>query len=337
MELLKRAYIIAQRNRKRIVLPEGTDLKVLRAADIVLKENLAHLILLGNPEDIRRSADSIGVEIKGAELLDPCQHPNKLKYAELMVQVREDKGLSKEEAYRLLDDPLVFAPLMILSGDADGELAGAQHLTWEVLRPAFQYIRKQPGINSVSGAFFMFVNDPHFGHEGFLVFADCSVIPEPDAHQLAEIAVQTAKTARLFLDTEPRVAMLSFSTKGSASHPLVDKVVEATRLARVMDPHLIVDGEMQLEAAIIPEVALLTAPGSEVAGRANVLVFPGLESANIGYNLVQRLAKAEAIGPVLQGLSAPINHISRGSTVSQLVNMITITAIQAIGMSQNPV
>jgi phosphate acetyltransferase len=335
MELLKRAYIIAQRNRKRIVLPEGTDLKVLRAADIVLKENLAHLILLGNPEEIRRSADSIGVEINGAELLDPSQHPNKLKYAELMVQVREDKGLSKEEASRLLDDPLVFAPLMILNGDADGELAGAQHLTWEVLRPAFQYIRKQPGINSVSGAFFMFVNDPHFGHEGFLVFADCSVIPEPDAHQLAEIAVQTAKTARLFLGTEPRVAMLSFSTKGSASHPLVDKVVEATRLAKLMDPHLIVDGEMQLEAAIIPEVALLTAPGSEVAGRANVLVFPGLESANIGYNLVQRLAKAEAIGPVLQGLTAPINHISRGCTVSQLVNMITVTAIQAIGMSQN--
>lgn len=337
MELLKRAFIIAQRNRKRIVLPEGTDLKVLRAADIVLKEKLAHLILLGNPEEIKKAAESIGVELIGAELIDPVNHPNKDKYAELMVQVREEKGLSKEEALELLNDPLTFAPLMILNGDADGELAGAQHLTGEVLRPAFMYIKKQPGITAVSGAFFMFVNDPHFGHEGFLVFADCSVIPDPDAGQLAEIAIQTAKTARLFLGTEPRVAMLSFSTKGSASHPLVDKVVEATRLAREINPELIIDGEMQLEVAIIPEVAQQLVPGSEVAGRANVLVFPGLESANIGYNLVQRLAKAEAIGPVLQGLSAPVNHISRGCTVSQLVNLITVTAIQAIGIQQNVV
>lgn len=335
MELLKRAFIIAQRNRKRIVLPEGTDLKVLRAADIVLKEKLAHLILLGNPEEIKKAAESIGVELIGAELVDPINHPYKERYAEYMVQVREDKGLTKEEALELLNDPLTFAPLMILCGDADGELAGAQHLTGEVLRPAFMYIKKQPGITAVSGAFFMFVNDPHFGHEGFLVFADCSVIPEPNAHQLAEIAVQTAKTARLFLGTEPRVAMLSFSTKGSASHPLVDKVVEATRLAREMDPGLIIDGEMQLEVAIMPEVAQQLVPESEVAGRANVLVFPGLESANIAYNLVQRLAKAEAIGPVLQGLSAPVNHISRGCTVSQLVNLITVTAIQAIGLQQN--
>lgn len=335
MELLKRAFIIAQRNRKRIVLPEGTDLKVLRAADIVLKEKLAHLIILGNPEEIKKAAESIGVELIGAELVDPINHPDKEKYAELMVQVREDKGLTKEEALELLNDPLTFAPLMILCGDADGELAGAQHQTGEVLRPAFMYIKKQPGITAVSGAFFMFVNDPHFGHEGFLVFADCSVIPEPNVHQLAEIAVQTAKTARLFLGIEPRVAMLSFSTKGSASHPLVDKVVEATIMAREMDPDLIIDGEMQLEVAIMPEVAQQLVPESEVAGRANVLVFPGLESANIGYNLVQRLAKAEAIGPVLQGLSAPVNHISRGCTVSQLVNLITVTAIQAIGLQQN--
>lgn len=332
MELLKRAYILAQRNRKRIVLPEGSDQKVLRAADIVLKQNLAHIILLGNPEEIAANADSIGVDIVGAEIIDPATDPRKDLYADLMVRVREDKGLTREEALRLLDDPLVFAPLMIMNGDADGELAGARYLTGEVLRPVFQYIGKQSGVTSVSGAFFMFVNDPHFGHEGFLVFADCSVIPDPNAHQLAEIAVHTARTARSILGTEPRVAMLSFSTKGSASHPLVDKVVEATRLAREMDPDLKVDGEMQLEAAIIPEVAQLTAPGSEVAGRANVLVFPGLESANIGYNLVHRLAKAEAIGPVLQGLAAPINHISRGCTVSQLVNMITVTAIQAIGL-----
>jgi len=332
MELLKRAFILAQRNRKRIVLPEGSDHKVLRAADIVLKQNIAQIVLLGNPEEIAENAETIGVDINGAEIIDPATDPRKEYYADLMVKLREDKGLTREEALRLLDDPLVFAPLMILNGDADGELAGARNLTGDVLRPVFQYIGKQSGITSVSGAFFMFVNDPHFGHEGFLVFADCSVIPEPNAHQLAEIAVQTARTARSILGTEPRVAMLSFSTKGSASHPLVEKVVEATRLAREMDPDLKVDGELQLEAAIIPEVAQLTAPGSEVAGRANVLVFPGLESANIGYNLVHRLARAEAIGPVLQGLAAPVNHISRGCTVSQLVNMITVTAIQAIGL-----
>lgn len=336
MELLKRAYIIAQRNRKRIVLPEGANPKILRAAEIVLKENLAHLILLGNEDEINSVAHQIGVDLTGVQLLNPETYPDKEKYVSLMVALREDKGLTAEEANILLNDPLVFAAMMLLGGDADGKLAGTQHLAVEVLRPAFQYIKKQPGVSAVSGAMFMFVNDPHFGHEGFLVFADCSVIPDPDAAQLAEIAIQTAKTARLLLGTEPRVAMLSFSTKGSASHPLVDKVVEATRIAREMDPDLNIDGEMQLEAALIPEVAQLTIPGSSVAGRANVLIFPGLESANIGCNLVHRLAKAEAIGPVLQGLSAPVNHISRGCTVSQLVNMITVTAIQAIGMEQNP-
>lgn len=335
MELLKRAYVLAQRNRKRIVLPEGDDVKILRAADIVLKEQIAHLILLGDPDKIRENAQSIGVEIDKAELINPAVDERKEQYVEIMLKAREDKGLSKEEACKLLNDPLYFAPIMILANEADGVLAGAHHMTWEVLRPAFQFIKKQPGVSAVSGAFFMFVNDPHFGHEGFLVFADCSVIPEPTAHQLAEIAVQTAKTTRAVLGAEPRVAMLSFSTKGSASHPLVDKVVEATRLTHELDPELKVDGELQLEAAIIPEVAQLIAPGSDVAGRANVLIFPGLESANIGYNLVHRLAKAEAIGPVLQGLTAPVNHVSRGCTVSQLVNMVAVTSIQAVMMSQN--
>ncbi len=334
MELLKRAFIIAQRHRKRIVLPEGTDHKILRAADIVLKQNIAHIILLGNRKEIEDAAASVGVDLNGAEVIEPLIDPRREQYADLMLKIREDKGLTREEAMNMLVDPLVFAPLMILNGDADGELAGASHPTGDVLRPVFQYIGKQEGVNAVSGAFFMFVNDPHFGHEGFLVFADCSVIPDPNAQQLAEIAVQTARSAKSILGAEPRVAMLSFSTKGSAAHPLVDKVVEATRLAKEMDPALVIDGEMQLEAALIPEVAQLTAPGSEVAGRANVLVFPGLESANIGYNLVHRLAKAEAIGPVLQGLAAPVNHISRGCTVSQLVNMITVTSIQAIGIPQ---
>lgn len=332
MELLRRAFVIAQRNRKKIVLPEGTEHKILRAAEIINKEKIADLILLGDPAVIKENAESIGVELRDIVLVDPVTDPHRERYAELMCEIREDKGLSKEEALQQLNDPLVFAPLMIKNGDADGELAGVSHLTGEVLRPAFQYIKTLPGVSAVSGAFFMFVNNPHFGHEGFLVFADCSVIPDPDSRQLAEIAIATAKTARSVLGLDPRVAMLSFSTKGSACHPLVDKVVEATRLVHELDPDLKVDGELQLEAALIPEVAQLTAPGSEVAGRANILVFPGLESANIGYNLVQRLAKAEAIGPVLQGMAAPINHVSRGCSVSQIVNMVTVTAIQAIGL-----
>ncbi len=334
MELLKRAYVIARRNQKRIVLPEGAEHKVLRAAEIAAKQELAHLILLGEPSHIAQTAESIGVELDGIELLNPLEDPRREAYAAMMVKIREEKGLSMEEALEMLKDPVIFGTLMLKSGDADGLLSGVGRMTGDVLRPAFQYIQKRPEVNSVSGAFFIFTNNPEFGHEGFLVFADCSVIPEPDAAQLAEIAVLTARTTRAVFGVEPRVAMLSFSTKGSASHPLVDKVVEAVRLAREMDPDLVVDGELQLEAAICPKVAVITAPGSDVAGRANVLVFPGLESANIAYNLVQRIAKAEAIGPVLQGMSAPVNHISRGCTVTQLVNLITVTALQSIGFQE---
>jgi len=334
MELLKRAYLLARRNQKRIVLPEGNEHKILRAADILLKQNLAHLILLGDPGEIRQTAESIGVELGNAELVNPLDDPRRAIYADLMATLRGDKGLTREEAFEMLDDPLVFAPLMLKNGDADGEVAGAVRLSGDVLRPAFQFIQKRPEVTSVSGASFIFTNNPEFGYEGFLVFADCSVIPSPDSHQLAEIAVLTARTTRMILGVEPRVAMLSFSTKGSASHPLVDKVVEATRLAREMDPDLIVDGELQLSAALSPKVAEIMAPGSDVAGRANVLIFPGLESANIGYSLMQHIANAEAIGPVLQGMSAPVNHISRGCTVIQLVNLVTLTALQALGIGE---
>ena len=214
-------------------------------------------------------------------------------------------------------------------GDADGEIAGAINATGDVLRPAFQFVKTLPGVSVVSGAFIMFVNDPHFGHDGILMFADCAVMPDPDERQLAEIAVTTAKTARAIVGMEPRIAMLSFSTKGSAAHPLVDKVANATKIAKEMDGSLKIDGEMQLDAALMPEVAKLKAPDSEVAGRANVLVFPGLEAANIGYKLVQRLAGAEAIGPILQGMAAPINDLSRGCSVSDIVNLVAITCNQA--------
>jgi len=331
MEILKRIYQNAQKYQKRIVLPEGNESRTLRASEIVLNQKLAQIILLGNPEEIYKAAEEIGVNIEGATIIDPKTDPKREVYADLMVEIRKSKGLTRETALELLNDPLYFAPLMIKNGDADGELAGAINATGDVLRPAFQYIKTLPGVSVVSGAFLMFV-DPHFGHDGILVFADCAVMPDPDERQLAEIAVTTARTAKAIVGMDPRVAMLSFSTMGSAQHPLVDKMVNATRIAREMDPELKIDGEMQLDAALIPEVGRLKAPNSEVAGRANILVFPGLESANIGYKLVERLGKAEAVGPVLQGMAAPINDLSRGCSVSDIVNMVAITANQAAAL-----
>ena len=332
MKLLENIIKNAQTYGKRIVLPEGTEPRMLRATDIILRENIARIILLGNPVEIVKAAEEYGVNINGAILVDPKTSEKRSVYADQMVELRKSKGLTHEQALEMLNDPLVFGPLMIQCGDADGEIAGAVNSTGDVLRPALQFVKTLPGVSVVSGAFLMFVNDPHFGHDGILVFADCAVMPDPDSKQLAEIAVTTAKTARTLTGMDPRVAMLSFSTKGSATHPLVDKVIEAMQMAREMDPELKIDGEMQIDAALIPEVAKLKAPGSEVAGHANVLVFPGLEAANIGYKLVQRLAGAEAIGPVLQGMAAPINDLSRGCSVSDIVNMVAVTANQAAGV-----
>jgi phosphate acetyltransferase len=332
MKLLERVIKNSQSLQKRIVFPEGNEPRTLRATEIILNENIARIILLGNPVEIMKSAEEYGVNVKGAVLVDPKTDDRRSHYADLMVEIRKSKGLTKQEALEMLDDPLVFAPMMIKNGDADGEIAGAINATGDVLRPAFQFIKTMPGVSVVSGAFLMFVNDPHFGHDGILVFADCAVMPDPNERQLAEIAVTTARTAKAIVGMEPRVAMLSFSTKGSAQHPLVDKVVNATRIAKELDPTLKIDGELQLDAALIPEVAKLKAPDSEVAGRANVLVFPGLEAANIGYKLVQRLSQSEAIGPVLQGMAAPINDLSRGCSVSDIVSMAAITSNQAAAL-----
>jgi phosphate acetyltransferase len=329
MKVLQEIIANAKKAQKRIVLPEGLEPRTLRAADIILKEGIAKLIILGNPTEIRAEAEKLGVNLTQATLVDPATDSRREKYAGMMVEIRKTKGVTMEEALGLLNNPLYFAPLMIKAGDADGELAGAINATGDVLRPAFQYVKTLPGVSVVSGAFLMFLNDPNIGHEGILVFADCAVLPDPDENQLAEIAVTTARTAKAIVGLEPRVAMLSFSTKGSASHIMVDKVVNATRKAREMDPELKIEGELQVDAALVKEVAQLKAPGSEVAGRANILVFPTLESGNIGYKLVQRLARAEAIGPVLQGMAAPINDLSRGCSVTDIVNMVAITANQA--------
>jgi phosphate acetyltransferase len=329
MEFLDQVKNRAHELQKRIVLAEGAELRTLKAAEIVLKEKLAKIILLGDPQIIKELTQKEGIDISGAEIIDPLTSTNRQRYAEMMVEIRKSKGLTIEEALKSLNNPLVFGPMMIKSGDADGEIAGAINATGDVLRPALQYVKTLPGISVVSGVFFMLLKNKAIGDNGILVFADCAVMPDPDEKQLAEIAVTTAKTAKTIANIEPRVAMLSFSTKGSAKHALVDKVANATLIAQKMAPELIIDGEMQLDAALVDEVGQLKAPGSKVAGRANVLVFPGLEAANIGYKLVQRLADAEAIGPVLQGMAAPINDLSRGCSVDDIVNMIAITANQA--------
>ncbi|MBN1768338.1 MAG: phosphate acetyltransferase [Prolixibacteraceae bacterium] len=328
MELLKQIKLNASKLNKRIVLPEGTEPRTLQAAAIILKEKIAQVILLGNEEEVALKANQLGADVSAAEVVNPKTDARRDTYADMMVEIRKKKGLTKEEALSLLNDPLYFGPMMIKAGDADGELAGAINATGDVLRPAFQFVKTLPGVSVVSGAFLMFV-DKKFGHDGVLVFSDCAVMPDPDAQQLAEIAITSAKTAQSIVGLEPRVAMLSFSTKGSAKHPLVDKVVEATKIAKEKAPGLMLDGELQLDAAIIKEVGELKAPGSPVAGKANVLVFPGLEAGNIGYKLVQRLAGAEAIGPVLQGMAAPINDLSRGCSVDDIVNMVAVTANQA--------
>jgi phosphate acetyltransferase len=333
MSLLEEIKEKAKKHYKRIVLPEGLEERTMKAADIVAGEKIAQPILIGNPEKIRSKAGELNLKnIEKCRIVDPLNHEKKESYINLMLELRKSKGLTREDASRLIQDPLYLGTLMIKAGDADGEVAGAMNATGDVLRPAFQYVKTLPGISIVSGAFIMILKDKGFGENGIMVFADCAVHPNPSDRELAEIAVATAKTTRALVGFEPRIAMLSFSTKGSAKHELVDKVVNATRIAKEMDPSLQIDGELQADAAIIELVGKSKAPGSTIAGRANVLIFPDLQSGNICYKLVQRLAHAEAIGPVLQGMAAPINDLSRGCSVSDIVNVIAITANQAAGL-----
>lgn len=320
----------ARKSNKCIVLPEGTEERTLKAADQILSEKLARLILIGNPDEIRNKANEFGLSnIDNAKIIDPENNPDIERYATLLFDIRKSKGLTYEEAIRLTKDPLYLATLIIKAGEADGEVAGAMNSTGNVLRPAFQIVKTLPGISVVSGAFIMLLKDNKYVPDNILVFADCAVHPDPTAEELAEIAISTYYTAKNIAKIEPRIAMLSFSSKGSAKHALVDKVVEATRIAKEKAPWMEIDGELQADAAIVEAVGRSKAPGSSIAGKANVLVFPGLETGNIAYKLVQRLAGAEAIGPVLQGMAAPINDLSRGCSVSDIVNLVAITANQS--------
>ncbi|KGN98618.1 phosphotransacetylase [Porphyromonas macacae] len=333
MNLIQDIIARAKENPQHIVLPEGTEERTLRAADMLLRDKVAKLTLIGNPDEIKALAKELNLDhIAKATLLNPANHEKKQQYAELLMELRKKKGMTAEEADKLVQDPLYLACLMIKSGDADGEIAGARNATGDVLRPALQIIKTLPGISCVSGTFLMFLKDNFYGEDGLMLFADCAVMPNPTAPELAQIAVSTALTARAIAAIEPRIAMLSFSTKGSAKNEVIDKVVEATRIAKEMMPNLNIDGELQADAAIVPKVAALKAPESKVAGKANVLVFPNLEVGNIAYKLVQRLGHAEAVGPILQGMAAPVNDLSRGCSVEDIYKMVAITANQAIAL-----
>ena len=303
--------------------------------DRVLTDGVADLILLGNPSEIMDLAREWGLgNISRATIIDPENHPKQEEYAQLLCQLRQKKGMTIEEARKLVRNPLYLGCLIIKAGDADGQLAGARNTTGDVLRPALQIIKTEPGITCVSGAMLMLTHAPECGDNGVIVMGDVAVTPVPDAGQLAQIAVCTARTAKAVAGIDPRVAMLSFSTKGSAKHEVVDKVVEALKLARELDPEMKIDGEMQADAALVPRVGQSKAPGSEIAGRANVLVVPCLEVGNISYKLVERLGHATAIGPILQGIARPVNDLSRGCSVDDVYKMIAITANQAIAAKE---
>lgn len=331
MELIEQLIARAKANRQRIVLPEGTEERTLKAANQIITDGVADLIILGNREEILGLAKEWGLgNIEKATIIDPENHEKKEEYAQLLFQLRQKKGMTIEEARQKVLDPLYLGCLIIKSGDADGQLAGARNTTGNVLRPALQIIKTAPGITCVSGAMLLLTHAPECGDNGVLVMGDVAVTPVPDANQLAQIAVCTARTAEAVAGITPRVAMLSFSTKGSAKHEVVDKVVEALGIAKQMAPELLIDGELQADAALVPSVGASKAPGSPIAGKANVLVVPSLEVGNIGYKLVQRLGHATAVGPILQGIARPVNDLSRGCSIDDVYKMIAITANQAI-------
>ena len=329
MAIIDKIKAKAKSNVKHIVLPEGEEIRNVQAAVMIRDQGLAKLTLLGNPAKVKEVAD--GADLTDIEIIDPAASDKCALYAATLYDLRKAKGMTEEEAAQKVTDPMYYGIMMVKLGDADGLVSGAIHSTGDMLRPALQVIKSKPGMKTVSSCFLMELPDKSFGDDGVMIFSDCAVIPEPDAEQLANIALGAADSARSLAGMEPKVAMLSFSTKGSAKHDSVTKVQEATRIAKEMAPDLMLDGELQLDAALVEKVGQLKAPGSKVAGHANTLVFPDLGAGNIGYKLVQRLAGAEAYGPILQGIAKPCNDLSRGCSAEDIVATVAITACQAQG------
>ena len=330
MSAIEKIKAKARADVKHIVLPEGTEPRTVQASAKILKEGVARVTLLGNPDEVRKVAAETGTDLTGVAIIDPATSEKRAAYADLLYELRKAKGMTPEQATELVTkNPLYYGAVMLKAGDADGMVAGAINSTGNVLRPALQIIKTAPGIKVVSSCFIMELPDPKWGDNGVMIFGDCAVIPNPTAEELAAIAIASAASGKQLVDINPRVAMLSFSTKGSAKHDNVTKVQEATKLAHELAPDLQLDGELQADAALVESVGQLKSPGSTVAGHANVLVFPDLQAGNIGYKLVQRLAGAEAIGPIIQGLAKPVSDLSRGCTVDDIVSVVSITAVKA--------
>ena len=319
----------AKQDIKTIVLPESNDIRVIKAASAVLKEGFADIILVGNKKEINKIAKENDIDITGAKIIDPNTSDKFSEYANKFYELRKAKGITLDKAKEIVEDNVYFGMMMVKMGDADGLVSGACHSTSDTLRPALQILKTAPGTNLVSAFFLMVVPNCEYGENGTFVFADSGLNEYPDPEALSEIAISSSKSFKQLVGKEPRVAMLSYSTYGSAHSPLTDKVIEATRLLKEKAPDLIADGELQLDAAIIPEIAKSKAPGSPVAGKANTLIFPDLDAGNIGYKLVQRLAKAEAYGPLCQGIARPVNDLSRGCSAEDIAGVVAITAVQA--------
>ena len=329
MELMKKIWEAAKSNKKKIVLPEGNEERTIAAAQKICNLGLAYPILIGDKEEILTKAKELDVDLSQVEIINPNESEDLQKYINAFYELRKAKGVTMEKAEKIVRDPLYFATMMVKLDDADGMVSGAVHTTGDLLRPGLQIIKTAPGVSCVSSFFIMEVPNSPYGDNGLLFFADCAVNPMPTEDMLASIAIATADNAKLLSKINPKVAMLSFSTMGSADHEVVDKVRNATIKARELRPDLEIDGELQIDAAIVPNVASQKAPESNVAGKANVLVFPDLQAGNIGYKLVQRFANAEAIGPVCQGFAKPINDLSRGCSSEDIVNVVALTAVQA--------